>query len=82
MATSISIDKMRSPPFRRLSEHTSLDGDMGTEDRSVWSGHTKTHVDQTVIRKQMSECIRAFIDRLPSDYKTVILLGGLEGIKD
>jgi DNA-directed RNA polymerase specialized sigma24 family protein len=33
--------------------------------------HTKTHIDQTVIRKEMSECVREFIDRLPSDYKTV-----------
>jgi len=82
IATNTAIDRMRSPSFRRSSEHTRLDEDTGTEDRNVWSGHTKTHIDQTVIRKEMSECVREFIDRLPSDYKTVILLSELEGFKN
>ena len=82
IATNTAIDRMRSPSFRRLSEYTTLDEDTGTEDRNVWSGHTKTHIDQTVIRKEMSECVREFIDRLPSDYKTVILLSELEGFKN
>ena len=82
IATNTAIDRMRSPSFRRSSEHTSLDEDTGTEDRNVWSGHTKTHIDQTVIRKEMSECVREFIDRLPSDYKTVMLLSELEGFKN
>ena len=82
IATNTAIDRMRSPSFRRLSEHTSLDEDTVTEDRNVWSGHTKTHIDKTVIRKEMGECIREFIDRLPSDYKTVILLSELEGFKN
>jgi RNA polymerase sigma-70 factor (ECF subfamily) len=82
IATNTALDKMRSPSIRRSSEHTSFDEDTRTEDRNVWSGHTKTHVDQTVIRKEMSECVREFIDRLPSDYKTVILLSELEGFKN
>jgi RNA polymerase sigma-70 factor (ECF subfamily) len=82
IATNTAIDRMRSPSFRRSSEHTSLEEDTGTEDRNVWSGHTKTHIDQTVIRKEMSECVREFIDRLSSDYKTVILLSELEGFKN
>jgi len=82
IATNTAIDRMRSPSFIRSSEYASLEENMGVEDRNVWSGHTKTHVDQTVIRKEMSECVREFIDRLPSDYKTVILLSELEGFKN
>jgi RNA polymerase sigma-70 factor (ECF subfamily) len=82
IATNTAIDRMRSPSFRRSSEHISLDENTGSEDRNVWSSHTKTHIDQTVIRKEMSECVREFIDRLPSDYKTVILLSELEGFKN
>ena len=82
IATNTAIDRMRSPSFIRSSEYASLEENMGVEDRNVWSGHTKTHVDQTVIRKEMSECVREFIDRLPSDYKTVILLSELEGCKN
>ena len=82
IATNTATDRMRSRSFRRSSEYTSLDENTETEDRNVWSGHTKTHIDQTVIRKEMSECVREFIDRLPSDYKTVILLSELEGFKN
>ena len=82
IATNTAIDRMRSSSFRRLSEHTSLDEDTETEDRNVWSGHTKTHIDQTVIRKEMSECVREFIERIPSEYRTVILLKELEGFKN
>ncbi|MFC1489414.1 RNA polymerase sigma factor [Thermodesulfobacteriota bacterium] len=82
IATNTAIDRMRSPSFRRSSEHTNLDEDTGAENRSVLPGHAKTHVDQTVIRKEMSECVREFIDRLPSDYKTVILLSELEEFKN
>jgi RNA polymerase sigma-70 factor (ECF subfamily) len=82
IATNTAIDRMRTPSFKRSSEHTSLDEGTGTEDRNVWSGHTKTHIDQTVIRKEMSECVREFIDRLPSDYKTVILLSEIDGFKN
>ena len=82
IATNTAIDKMRSPSFKRLSEYTSLEESMGIEDRNVWSGHTKALTDQTFIRKEMSECVREFIDKLPPDYKTVILLSELEGFKN
>ncbi len=82
IATNTAIDKMRSPSFQRSSEFTNLEERAGIEDRNVWSGHTKTPTDQTFIRKEMSECVREFIDKLPSAYKTVMLLSELEGFKN
>ena len=82
IATNTAIDRMRSPSFKRSSEYTSLEENMGVDDRNVWSGRTKSLTDQTFIRKEMSECVREFIDKLPSDYKTVILLSELEGFKN
>ncbi|MBT8351505.1 MAG: RNA polymerase sigma factor, partial [Deltaproteobacteria bacterium] len=38
--------------------------------------------DQTFIREEMSECVREFIDKLPSDYKTVIILSELDEFKN
>ena len=35
--------------------------------------------EQLVIRKEMSDCVNEFIDSLPPDYRTVIVLGELEG---
>jgi len=82
IATNTAIDRMRTPSFKRSSESTSLEEAIGVEDRNVWLGHKKTHTDQTFIRKEMSECVREFIDKLPSDYKTVILLSELEEFKN
>ncbi|MEE8553349.1 MAG: sigma-70 family RNA polymerase sigma factor [Desulfobacterales bacterium] len=82
IATNSAIDRMRTPSFKRSLESTSLEDAIGVEDRNVWLGHKKTLTDQTFIRKEMSECVREFIDKLPSDYKTVILLSELEGFKN
>jgi RNA polymerase sigma-70 factor (ECF subfamily) len=38
-----------------------------------------TSPDQKVIRDEMSECIREFVDRLPPDYRTIIILNELKG---
>ncbi|MBU0987590.1 MAG: sigma-70 family RNA polymerase sigma factor [Proteobacteria bacterium] len=82
IATNAVIDRMRSSSFKRSSEHASLEDITGVEDRNVWFDHNKTSTDQTIISKEMSECIREFIDKLPSDYKTVILLSDLEGFQN
>jgi len=82
IATNSAIDRMRTPSFKRSLESTSLEDTIGVEDRNVWLGHKKTLTDQTFIRKEMSECVREFIDKLPSEYKTVILLSELEGFKN
>ena len=82
IATNTAIDRMRTPSFKRSFESTSLEDAIGVEDRNVWHSHKKTLTDQTFIRKEMSECVREFIDKLPSDYKTVILLSELEGFKN
>jgi len=82
IANNTAIDKMRTPSFKRSFDNTRLEDTIGVEDRNVWLGHKKTLTDQTFIRKEMSECVREFIDKLPSDYKTVILLSELEGFKN
>jgi RNA polymerase sigma-70 factor (ECF subfamily) len=82
IATNAAIDRMRSSSFKRSSEHTSIEDITGIEDRNVCLDHNKSSTDQTVIHKEMSECIREFIDKLPSDYKTVILLSDLEGFQN
>ena len=82
IATNTAIDRMRTPSFKRSFESTSLENATGIEDRNVWIGHKKTLTDQTFIRKEMSECVREFIYKLPTDYKTVILLSEIEGFKN
>ena len=82
IATNTAIDRMRIPSFKRSLENSSLEDSMGIEDRNAWLGHKKTLTDQTLIREEMSECVKEFIDKLPSDYKTVIILSELDEFKN
>jgi len=82
IANTTAIDRMRTSSFKRSFDNTSLEDTIGVEDRNVWLDHKKTLTDQTFIRREMSECVREFIDKLPSNYKTVILLSELEGFKN
>ncbi|MFX0203430.1 MAG: RNA polymerase sigma factor [Candidatus Hodarchaeota archaeon] len=80
IATNTAIDRMRAPSFRYFSEHTSIEDSKKIEDGNVWADHSKMRTDQTLIRKEMSECVKEFIDNLPPDYKAVIVLSELEGL--
>ena len=82
IATNTALDRLRSQSTKRISEHVQLETSAGVEDRDIWTGQTTTHTDQQIIRKEMSECVTEFIDRLPPDYRTVITLSELEGFKN
>ena len=82
IATNAALDKLRSPSFKRSSEHTTLEDYAETQDRNVWNGQAEPFVDQEVIRKEMGDCVREFVDRLPPDHRTVLVLSELEGFKN
>jgi RNA polymerase sigma-70 factor (ECF subfamily) len=78
VATNTAIDRLKSPVIKRTSdEHTKE-----AEDKSIWTDSKKTPVDQQLIRKEMSECVTEYIDKLSPDYKTVIILSEIEGFKN
>jgi RNA polymerase sigma-70 factor (ECF subfamily) len=78
IATNTALDRMRSPSFKQTFEDLSDD----PEDNNIWTSHKKAPVDQQLIRKEMSDCIREHIDKLNHDYRTVILLSEIEGFKN
>jgi RNA polymerase sigma-70 factor (ECF subfamily) len=76
IATNAALDRLRSPSFKCNTEELTE----ASEDNNVWTNHKKAPVDQQLIRKEMSECVQEHIDKLPSDYKAVILLSEQEGL--
>lgn len=82
IASNTALDRLRSQTSKRRSEHTPLEDNVGIEDRNVWTDQAKTSIDQELIQKEMSECVREFIDRLTPDYRTVLILSDLEGFKN
>jgi len=82
IATNKTIDRFRSPSVNRLLRQASLDERDGVEDRNVWTGQSNRTTDGQVIRKEMSECVHEYIDRLKPEYLAVILLSEIEGLKN
>jgi RNA polymerase sigma-70 factor (ECF subfamily) len=82
IATNTAMDRVRSPSFKRSQEHTALEGIAQFKDRNVWTGQADNPTDQKLIRKEMSECVTEYIDRLSPDHRTVIILKELEGFKN
>jgi len=87
IATNTVVDRMRSPSFKnKVDETTSpakLKGnDADIVDRNQFTGEEVESADQKYVRKEMNTCIRNFIENLPEDYKTVVILSELEELKN
>ena len=87
IATNTALDTLRSASFRHGKSALSVSGeagesDMEIEDRDTHSGKKKPGVDEQVIKREMNACIREFIERLPPDYRTVIVLSELKDLKN
>ncbi len=87
IATNTALDRMRSLSFRQMVQEEPLsnpitEDEIEVEDKDVWTGEKRPSADQELIRKEMNECIRNFIENLLADYKAVILLSEIEGLKN
>ena len=82
IATNTAIDKLRTPAYKHASGHTSLEDTPGAGNITSAITPNDTLTDQKVIRKEMSECVREYVDRLPPDYRAVLILSELEGFKN
>jgi len=79
IATNTAIDKSRSATTKFEGKHNAFDDDTSLESFDAPVAPAPPVTDQLVIRKEMNDCINEFIDNLPRDYKTVIVLSDLEG---
>ena len=80
IATNTAIDKLRAPSKKYQLKPTAQEDLDHSKDRNVWSDSKITTTDQEVIRKEMSDCVREFIDELPPDYNTVLVLKEYESL--
>jgi RNA polymerase sigma-70 factor, ECF subfamily len=84
IATNTALDRIR----RRGKPTDSVDPSLvdatviAESDRNVWTDEIRDTLEGQVIRDEMNACIREVINRLPENYRTVIILGDLEGFQD
>jgi len=83
IATNTALDKLKSSSFKHSHAgplaHLPIHLPEIEEPASKGS-NSLTSPEKMVIRDEMSECIKEFVERLPPDYRTVIVLNQLEGL--
>jgi RNA polymerase sigma-70 factor (ECF subfamily) len=72
IATNAALDRLRNPAFRR-AERMLLQ--IGKPDPERTPG-----IERELERKEMNECVRLYLDRLPASYRSVLLLSEDEGL--
>ena len=87
IATNVALDKLRSPSFRQtggksLSGDSIGEGEIEIMDKNPWTGENTPSIETSVVRKEMNQCIRGVVEKLPESYRTVVVLSELEGFRD
>jgi RNA polymerase sigma-70 factor (ECF subfamily) len=72
IATNIAYDRLRSSSSQRACE-VPIDAEAPVKDES--SG-----IEQQLVRREMNDCVDRFIDRLPANYRAVVILSEQEGL--
>jgi RNA polymerase sigma-70 factor, ECF subfamily len=82
IATNVAIDRLRQRTPERVPVHAESDDDPDEPDRSVPPELRQPSAESTAMRREMSACVREFVDRLPANYRTVLVLSDIEGFTD
>ncbi len=87
IATNSALDKLRSPSFRETGRSSLFgesigEGEAEIPDKNTWTGEKTPSVETSAIRKEMNECIRGVVEKLPESYRTAVALSELEEFRD
>jgi RNA polymerase sigma-70 factor (ECF subfamily) len=76
IATNAALDRLKSSSYKRTSSGPLAPVPLQTVENLDLVFNKPTSPE---IRDEMSECVREFVDRLPTDYRAVLILNDLEG---
>jgi RNA polymerase sigma-70 factor, ECF subfamily len=79
IATHTALDRLRTTAAHREAPSPE-EGDV--EAQNAWTGESPPSVESQVALQAMNECVRELVDGLPESYRTVLVLGDLEGLHD
>jgi RNA polymerase sigma-70 factor (ECF subfamily) len=77
VARNTALDSLRHKAIQPSGE-----AEFESDERDVALDALIPSVEAAAIRREMNECIREFIEQLPENYKTVVVLSELEGFKN
>ena len=79
IATNTSIDRSRSAAYKHKKGQVPIEEDRDSSSSGLEEQIKPPSTDQLLIKKEMNECIDEYIDTLPDNYKTIIVLSEIEG---
>lgn len=87
ISTNAALDRLRNGSFGQTANFVSdsevLDDDLMENAVIDLAGNPlETSTEFSLIRGEMNECIRKYVDGLPESYRTVLALSDLEGLKN
>ncbi len=84
IATNCFRDQLRCAKEKQRQRESVPLADQSPQlvEQNVWTREPAPKIDQQVIRAEMNDCIRGYIDRLPEDYRAALLLSDVEGFKN
>jgi len=74
IATNVALDRARTPGFQLQAR--------AAEPAALAALETLPVIEQDIARREMSACVRDYVDQLPADYRTVVVLSELEELPD
>jgi RNA polymerase sigma-70 factor (ECF subfamily) len=84
IATNTALDRMRNPSFQQV-EQLSITDEIAeakiSNGMSFPEGRTPP-IEKELIRDEMNDCIRGHIEKLPEEYRAVLVLSEYEGLKN
>jgi RNA polymerase sigma-70 factor (ECF subfamily) len=84
IATNTALDKMRQPSFQRVEQMSISDEieEANISNGNIFSEGQKPPIEKELIRGEMNDCIRSYIQKLPEDYRVALVLSEYEGMKN
>jgi RNA polymerase sigma-70 factor (ECF subfamily) len=85
IATNAALDRLQSRSFRQDGQTVSLSGSDEQEAAELQDASVQAKsltAEREAIRKEMTECIREFVNKLPENYRTVMILSELKELKN
>jgi len=85
ISTNTALDRMRSRSFQKKTQKVTINessNELEMEGGSIHAEQMSLSAEREAIRNEMNECIREFVDRLPIDYRTVIILSEIKDLKN
>lgn len=81
IATNTAIDRMRSASYKQ-GETENYNPERDLSEKDLPSDKREGTAEEQVIRREMNECIQGYISVLPENYRVVVVLSELEGMKN